>query len=122
MHEEDIKLLAKAGWQVECHSPFEIRHEDGSFATEQAAYIVLDSIREEYNIMSFEELALGSRFKYLDGKSNNIWIKISNDNLGLIVEYDDEYMKYPNWLGQKACSFADSEEQMKELKVILWQN
>lgn len=39
--EEDIKLLEKLGWTVECESPFEIRHEDGSFATGQAAHVVL---------------------------------------------------------------------------------
>ena len=26
-------LLKENGWEVECESPFEIRHEDGSFAS-----------------------------------------------------------------------------------------
>lgn len=46
MSEKDIGLLAKYGWVVECESPFEIRHEDGSFATENAAYIVLEYLQE----------------------------------------------------------------------------
>lgn len=35
------RLLSKHGWQTECNSPFEIRHQDGSFASEQAADAVL---------------------------------------------------------------------------------
>lgn len=37
MKKEDEELLAKSGWVVECESPLEIRHGDGSFATMQAA-------------------------------------------------------------------------------------
>ncbi len=36
------QILEKHGWVLECHSPFEIRHTDGSFASGQAAYMVLD--------------------------------------------------------------------------------
>jgi hypothetical protein len=38
---EDEKLLEKHGWTLECISPFEIRHEDGSFATGQAARLIV---------------------------------------------------------------------------------
>lgn len=41
------KLLESQGWTVECHSPLEIRHEDGSFATLNAARTVIDAIEEE---------------------------------------------------------------------------
>lgn len=41
MKREDIQILEDNGWIIECESPFEIRHEDGSFATQQAAEIVL---------------------------------------------------------------------------------
>lgn len=51
MKKEDEELLNKAGWEVECESPFEIRHEDGSFATQQAAEIVLDALKEEDSIV-----------------------------------------------------------------------
>jgi len=46
MNEEDEKLLEKLGWTVECYTPFEIRHEDGSFATLNAAEIVLLAAKE----------------------------------------------------------------------------
>lgn len=42
------KLLETYGWVIECYSPYEVRHEDGSFATGQAASIVTENIREEF--------------------------------------------------------------------------
>lgn len=36
--------LQENGWQVECESPLEIRHEDGSFASMNAAYHVAESL------------------------------------------------------------------------------
>lgn len=33
-------MLEKYGWVIECESPYELRHSDGSFATGQAANIV----------------------------------------------------------------------------------
>lgn len=41
-------LLNKLGWVVECESPLEIRHEDGSFATGQAALIIIENTQSEY--------------------------------------------------------------------------
>jgi hypothetical protein len=43
--ETDEALLQADGWTVECSSPFEIRHKDGSFATGQAAEAVLFTLR-----------------------------------------------------------------------------
>lgn len=47
MNDTEKEILAKYGWTVECESPFEIRHEDGSFATEEAARIVTDYLIEQ---------------------------------------------------------------------------
>lgn len=44
--QEIIEFLEIRGWTVECCSPFEIRHEDGSFATQNAAKIVLTWLQE----------------------------------------------------------------------------
>tara|TARA_R110001606_G_scaffold379561_1_gene539665 strand:+ start:962 stop:1135 length:174 start_codon:yes stop_codon:yes gene_type:complete len=41
------EILEDNGWIIECESPFEIRHEDGSFATGQAANIVLYFLKPE---------------------------------------------------------------------------
>lgn len=46
--DEDIEFLERNDWIVECQSPFEIRSKDGySFARGQAAYMILDQLREE---------------------------------------------------------------------------
>lgn len=46
--DDDIELLEKNDWIVECESPFEIRSKDGySFARGQAAYMILAKLREE---------------------------------------------------------------------------
>jgi len=47
MKQEQKLLLEKCGWEIECESPFEIRHEDGSFATQQAAHMVLECLMQE---------------------------------------------------------------------------
>jgi hypothetical protein len=36
--------MESAGWQIECWNPFEIRHQDGSFATGQAAHLVMQDV------------------------------------------------------------------------------
>jgi len=42
----DLKtLLIQNGWNTECESPHEIRNEDGSFATGQAADMVVECIK-----------------------------------------------------------------------------
>lgn len=43
---EDI--LKFYGWDMECISPFEIEHEDGSFASGQAARMILKTLKEDY--------------------------------------------------------------------------
>lgn len=40
--------LESNGWVVECYSPFEMRHEDGSFASGQAAEMVMFSILDDW--------------------------------------------------------------------------
>lgn len=46
---KDKEILEQNGWFIECQSPFEIRHIDGDFATGQAARIVVDSLKKEFN-------------------------------------------------------------------------
>jgi hypothetical protein len=42
------KILQHLGWKIECESPYEIRHVDGSFATLNAAHIVESHVILEY--------------------------------------------------------------------------
>ena len=44
MSPEDSEMLYRAGWEVECQSPLELRHRDGSVATRTAAEIVLAAV------------------------------------------------------------------------------
>lgn len=55
MLDEQRAIIEKEGWVVECESPFEIRHEDGSFATGQAAVRVIDHIIFELQAAETEE-------------------------------------------------------------------
>lgn len=48
MKPELIKRLEANGWTVECYSPFELHNEDGSFATGQAAEMVLWCIKDNW--------------------------------------------------------------------------
>jgi hypothetical protein len=41
----DEEILEKNGWFIVCISPFEIQHEDGSFATLNAAKIILEYLK-----------------------------------------------------------------------------
>lgn len=45
--ESDEPFLESLGWTVECQSPLEIRHFDGSFATGFAAKVLVDYLKSE---------------------------------------------------------------------------
>ena len=70
MRESDKDVLEEAGWSIECESPLEIRTKDGSFATQEAAFIVLSDLRQEFSkkdkyiIINLENLEV---FKNIDG-------------------------------------------------------
>jgi len=51
MNKDLEKYIEREGWVMECESPLELRHEDGSFASGMAANIVLDDLDED---MCFE--------------------------------------------------------------------
>lgn len=42
-----VQLLKENGWTLECESPLEIRHDNGSFATMLAADIIIQVILDE---------------------------------------------------------------------------
>lgn len=47
MKKSDEIYLVSNGWTVECESPFEISTQDGSFASGEGAYIVLEYLKTE---------------------------------------------------------------------------
>jgi glycerophosphoryl diester phosphodiesterase len=46
MKDSDIKILEDNGWMVECESPFEISQNDGSFASNYAAKLILETLKQ----------------------------------------------------------------------------
>jgi hypothetical protein len=50
----DKQLFEKYGWTEVCSSPFELQHEDGSFARGQAAWLVYRDLQEEERTKTIE--------------------------------------------------------------------
>lgn len=75
--DKEEELLKRFGWELECKSPFEIRHEDGSFATANAARIVLQTCEEEVaeEDEDQKEIDVAVRFmrKNLDWHNHDGW-------------------------------------------------
>ena len=93
MDKKEIKLLERNGWIIECESPFEIRHEDGSFATMFAAVTVLEELQREDNeanktIKSLEELnnIQLTQLSLAEFNSNEYRMKILYDNQEKILK------------------------------------
>lgn len=73
MNEEIEKLLEEEGWIVECVHPFEIRHEEsGAFASLRAAYMVVESLKQEVkdevseNLLEAYETIIETQRKLID--------------------------------------------------------
>jgi len=93
MNEEDIKLLEDNGWDVECHSPFEIRFQDGgAFATGLAAQIVLDDLKYERD-NAFSEQDMKDCFSAGINRGVTIAAIITKHDLGEEFPCYQEYMK-----------------------------
>jgi len=68
--QDDFALLNDNGWIIECESPFEIRHSDGSFASGQGARAVLDELK--YDFEAFSEEEMGEAFRA--GRERGVYI------------------------------------------------
>ena len=90
--EEDIKLLEANGWEVECHSPFEIRTKDGSFASGEAAIIVLNDLKYEHHF-KFTEPDMRDAFSAGVNRGVTIAAIITKHDLGEEFPPYKEYMK-----------------------------
>lgn len=90
--EEDMELLESNGWDVECESPFEIRTKDGSFASGEAAYIVLDNIKSE-KVQRFNEQDMHDCFNAGVNRGVTIAAIITHRDIGEEFPTYQEYMK-----------------------------
>ena len=64
-------------------------------------------------LCSFNKLALGTRFRYIDTDSR-IWVKIGANT---IAEWD-ESQKTDAWIGQRICCFTDTYDTDIHVKVL----
>ena len=94
------EILENNEWVVECESPLEIRHNDGNFATMQAAQIVLDSLSNE----NIEDLPDDSEYTFTDFEVECIEDQVEEHNgneLLAIEEYVESdlrtYFEMNDW-------------------------
>jgi len=90
--EDDIKLLEDNGWVVECESPFEIRTKDGSFASGEAAQIVLHDLKHERD-NAFSEADMKDCF----GAGVNRGVSIARSLIEK-TELDNEFPAYSEYI------------------------
>ena len=83
--EDDMKLLEENGWEVECESPFEIRSKDGGFASENAAYMILASLKEEAKIVTATKMDIEAVTMALSGRIMRGDIEDDFDSLALAI-------------------------------------
>jgi len=81
MMKKTEELCEKYGWTMECYSPFELRHEDGSFATGQAAQLVLQECKEAEKYIAGEVESPNIRVHYMTEFGGQITIKELEDIL-----------------------------------------
>lgn len=96
-------ILKRFGWTVECEHPLEIRHKDGSFASNYAANIVIEDILKQ-NRDAYEHLQEGisdlvSIFEEDTGKIIGCFLFIFNEAVAenqLLELAPDDYMFIPS--------------------------
>jgi hypothetical protein len=94
------EILKKAGWEIECISPFEIRHsESGSFATGLAAYAVAENLMTEMKLkkltaklVSFPMMHVCKHYAALEVVNTMIMMgyQISDNLAKALVDADDD--------------------------------
>lgn len=90
--EDDLNLLEDNGWEVECESPFEIRTKDGSFASGEAAMIVLNNLKYGH-YFKFTEKDMNHSFNAGVNRGITIACIITKRDIGEEFPTYDEYMK-----------------------------
>ena len=104
IHEEHLESL---GWIMECESPLEIRHEDGSFATGRAAQHILDDIRWPTIYEKWVHPDLDLTCSYVDhvpSSVEHVW-ETTDEGMRLKPYYDypkigDLFVENGHWYGR----------------------
>lgn len=115
MHKLHEEYLESKGWTLECESPLEIRHEDGSFATLNAAQQILDSMRwpSIYEKWYHPDLELTcSYLDYVPSSLEHVWERDPEDDRMFLKPYfdypkiGDLYVENGAWYGRvEECGF-----------------
>ena len=90
--DEDFALLNEDGWEVECESPLEIRHADGSFASGYAANVVVSDLKSEH-VQRFIEQDMHDCFNAGVNRGVTIAAIITRRDIGEEFPSYQEYMK-----------------------------
>ena len=92
--EDNYRILEENGWEVECESPFKIRTKDGSFASGEAANIVLSILKYERDseVDKFEYKCVhlgGVTVSYLNEQGFDGWevVSIYNGSISAVVYF-----------------------------------
>lgn len=102
MNKKTEKILDELGWSVDCESPLELSHEDGSSATGQAADYLVGSLMEEYEWENKvqEEVDCYNMIRYshfinqLDAPDLNYCIVVNSIETKLEFEKVSEFLHY----------------------------
>ena len=128
MHPLQEEYIESKGWTIECESPLEVRHTDGSFATLNAAQLVIDSLRiPDINVTWFhpakhwqcEEII---RDDERDGmKKGDLWIVNGGwsghkeGSNGFRIHYTNELVECDNSLWQKKEELGEYFEETSDV-------
>lgn len=74
---KEEEILEKYGWSIDCESPYELSHEDGSFASGAAAHYVKNAILEEFINDQYEDLE--EQWKEFRNKKSLVKTFLSDD-------------------------------------------
>lgn len=89
---------------------------DGHICSDYNKYIRKLFNKNKIKLVPYEDLALGTRFKYvINGERSITWIKLSHD--GLIAEFNKDNMAN-KWLGQTIASHESNEQQIIFVEVM----
>jgi len=98
----DINFLKENGWTVECKSPLEIRHEDGSFATLNAAYEIMRNLSEDIKELCYNLSKPNSKSNVEDIKE----LYIADIDVNIILNDEDIKHIY----GHLLCLYFQSQQ------------
>ena len=110
MNTSTEQFLENLGWTVECESPLEIRHTDGSFASKNAADYVIESLKEEHDFNEKTNLfkKSGTRIQDLINHTNYL------SSIVQVAQLEDNYACW-----EVAYNLVFSDDGSKRIRQML---